>query len=106
LGGSYSNAGGLKQIINTGLKIFFNASKVVVDAASFAPFLGIAGKGTDVIFSAIDTSILGSNLIKACNKLPKNQQFFKTELEKFNYVLSKMDKIKSRLTNNNHHTKD
>ena len=28
---------------------------------------------------------VGSHLIKTCNKLPKNQQFFKTELEKFNY---------------------
>ena len=106
LGGSYSNNGTIKQILNTGLKIFFNAGKVVCDAVSFAPFLGIVGKGTDVVFSAIDTSILGNNLIKACDKLPKNQQFFKTELEKFNYVLSKMDEIRLRLANNNHHTKD
>ena len=102
LGGNYSNDATVRQIVNTGVKVLLNIGKVASDAASFIPLLGIVGKGTDVVFSAIDTSVLGGNLIKTCNKLPKNQQFFKIELEKFNYVLSKLDEIRLRLTNNHH----
>ena len=106
LGGNYNNDVTFNQIVNTGIKLIFNAGKIASDAAFFIPIFGFIGRATDLVFSGIDTSVLGSNLIKTCNKLPKNQQFFKTELEKFNYVLSKMDEIRSRFTNNHHNNKD
>ena len=99
LGGNYSNIKNLKQIINIGLKVLLNFGKLSSDAASFIPLLGFFGEVPDMVFSGIDTSILGRNLIKTCNQLPKNQQFFKNELEKFYYVLSKIDEVRLRLAN-------
>ena len=100
LGGDFNNVKTAKKIINIGLKILLNSGKYASDMVSFIPFFGIFGKGIDLAFSAIDTSVLGRNLIKSCNSLPKNQQFFKNELEKFNYILSKLEAIKLRIQNN------
>ena len=100
LGGDFNNVKTAKKIINFGLKILLNSGKYASDMVSFIPFFGIFGKGIDLAFSAIDTSVLGRNLIKSCNSLPKNQQFFKNELEKFNYILSKLEAIKLRIQNN------
>ena len=101
LGGEYNTKRKLVQYLNTGIKAVLNIGKLGSDASSFVPIFGIFSRVADVIFSAIDTTALGGNLVKTCNKLPKNQQFFKNELEKFNYVLRKLDEIKSRIGNNN-----
>ena len=102
LGGEYNNQETLRQITNAGVKIILGLGKLASDAAFFVPILGYAGKGADITFSAIDTSVLGNNLIKTCNKLPKNQQFFKIELQKFYYVLKKLNEAKIRITNEHH----
>ena len=102
LGGEYNNQKTLRQIINAGAKIILGLGKLASDAAFFVPILGYVGKGADITFSAIDTSVLGNNLIKTCNKLPKNQQFFKIELQKFYYVLKNLDEAKIRITNEHH----
>ena len=99
LGSNYSIIKNIKQIINISLKVGLNFGKLACDAAPFIPFLSFVGKVPDIVFSGIDTSILGRNLIKTCNQLPKNQQFFKNELEKFYYVLSKIDEVRLRLAN-------
>ena len=75
LGGNYADEWNVKQIINTGIKFALNLGKLVSDAASLIPIIGIIGKGADVTFSAIDTYVLGQNLITTCSKLPKNQMF-------------------------------
>ena len=102
LGGEYNNQETLRQIINAGGKIILGLGKLASDAVFFVPILGTVGKGADITFSAIDTSVLGYNLIKTCNKLPKNQQFFKIELQKFYYVLKNLDEAKIRITNEQH----
>ena len=99
LGGNYEDEWNAKQIINTGIKFALNLGKLVSDAASLIPIIGIIGKGADVTFSAIDTFALGKNLITTCNKLPKNQLFFMNELKKFNYILQKLDEIRIRIQN-------
>ena len=99
LGGNYSSEWTINQIANTGIKIFLSTGKLASDVAGFIPFLGIIGRGTDITFSAIDTFVLGTNLIATCNKLPKNQQFFMNELKKFNYILKKLDEIRIRIKN-------
>ena len=100
LGGDYNNVKIVKQILNIGLKIILSSGKIVSDMASFTPLFGFFGRGTDLAFSVIDTTVLGRNLIKSCDSLPKNQQFFKNELEKFNYILSNLEAIKVRIQNN------
>ena len=103
LGGTHRSQSTIFQIFNVGIKAVLSLGKLGSDASEFIPFLGIAGIGADVAFSSIDTSILGHNLIRTCNKLPKQQQFFKNELEKFYYILHKIDEIKKRITNEYHH---
>jgi uncharacterized protein (DUF697 family) len=103
LGGTHRSQSTIFQIFNVGIKAVLSLGKLGSDASEFIPFLGIAGIGADVVFSSIDTSVLGTNLIKTCNKLPKQQQFFKNELEKFYYILHKIDEIKKRITNEYHH---
>ena len=103
LGGTHRSQSTIIQIINVGIKAVLSLGKLSSDASEFIPFLGIAGIGADVAFSSIDTSMLGHNLIRTCNKLPKQQQFFKNELEKFYFVLHKIDEIKKRITNEYHH---
>ena len=104
LGGTLRSQSTIFQILNVGFKAALSLGKFGSDAFEFIPFLGIGiGVGADVAFSSIDTSVLGINLIKTCNKLPKQQQFFKNELKKFYYVLHKIDEIKERITNENHH---
>ena len=82
------------QILNVGFKAALSLGKLSSDAIALAP--------GNVAFSSIDTSVLGHNLIRTCNELPKQQQFFKNELEKFYYVLHKIDEIKKRITNEYH----
>ena len=101
LGGNYSGSKTIQQIIHIGIKIVLSIGKIASDTALFIPILGYAGRGTDILFSNIDTFVFGKNLINTCNKLPKNQQFFKNELEKFYYILNKINKIKSRINGNN-----
>ena len=103
LGGTHRSQSTIFQIFNVGIKAVLSLGKLGSDASEFIPFLGIAGIGADVAFSSIDTSMLGHNLLRTCNKLPKQQQFFKNELEKFYYVLHKIDEIKKRITNEYHH---
>ena len=103
LGGTHRSQLTINQKLNVGIKAVLILGKLGIDAFEFIPFLGIAGIGADVAFSSIDTSVLGHNLIRTCNKLPKQQQFFKNELEKFYYVLHKIDEIKERITNEHHH---
>ena len=103
LGRTHRSQSTIIQIFNVGIKAVLSLGKLGSDASEFIPFLGIAGIGADVVFSSIDTSVLGTNLIKTCNKLPKQQQFFKNELKKFYYVLHKIDEIKKRITNEYHH---
>ena len=104
LGGTHRSQLTIIQILNVGFKAALSLGKFGSDAFEFIPFLGIGiGVGADVAFSSIDTSVLGNNLIRTCNKLPKQQQFFKNELEKFYYVLHKIDEIKKRITNEYHH---
>ena len=98
LGGTHRSQSSIFQKINVGIKAVLSLGKFSSDASKFVPFLAIAGTGANVVFSSIDTSVLGGNLIETCNKLPKQQQFFKNELEKFYYVLHKIDEIKKRIT--------
>lgn len=107
LGGNYNVEETLSILFNIGIKLFLNTGKITSDVGSifgtfipFLAFLGIFGHLSDTTFSSIDTFVLGRNLIKSCNKLPKNQQFFKNELTKFNYILSKIDEIRLRISNN------
>ena len=107
LGGNYNVEKTLSQLLNIGIKIFLSTGKITSDVGSiigtsipFLSFLAIFGHLSDTAFSFIDTSVLGRNLITSCNKLPKNQQFFKNELTKFNYILSKIDEIRLRISNN------
>ena len=95
LGGTHRSQLKINQILNVGIKAFLSFCKFGSGAIALAP--------ANVAFSSIDTSALGNNLIKTCNKLPKQQQFFKNELEKFYYVLHKIDEIKKRITNEYHH---
>ena len=101
LGGNYLSEWTVKQIVNTGIKIALHLGKLASDAVAFIPFLGFVGKGTDITFSSIDTVVLGRNLVKTCNRLPRNQQFFRNELKKFNYILKKLDEIRLRIKNEN-----
>ena len=103
LGGTHRSQSSIFQKINVGIKAVLSLGKFSSDASKFVPFLAIAGTGANVVFSSIDTSVLGGNLIETCNKLPKQQQFFKNELKKFYYVLHKIDEIKERITNEYHH---
>ena len=102
LGGTHRSQSTIIQKINVGIKALLSFGKLGSDASEFIPLFAIAGIGTDVLFSSIDTSVLGGNLIGTCNKLPKQQQFFKNELEKFYYVLHKIDEIKERITKEYH----
>ena len=95
LGGTHRSQLTIIQILNVGFKAALSLGKLGIDAFALAP--------ANVAVSSIDTSALGNNLIKTCNKLPKQQQFFKNELEKFYYVLHKIDEIKKRITNEYHH---
>ena len=97
LGGEYNTTRELVQYLNTGIKVVLNIGKLGSDASSFVPIVGIFSRFPDVIFSAIDTTVLGRNLVKTCNKLPKNQLFFMNELKKFNYILQKLDEIRIRI---------
>jgi GTP-binding protein EngB required for normal cell division len=87
-------------ILNKGIKYFLNLGKYASDAAHFIPIFGYFGTLSDIIFSAIDTSLLGRNLINTCNQLPKKEQFFKIELEKFLYVLNGIEEIRKRVIHN------
>ena len=95
LGGTHRSQSTIIQKINVGIKAVLILGKLGIDAFALAP--------ANVAVSSIDTSALGNNLIKTCNKLPKQQQFFKNELEKFYYVLHKIDEIKERITKEYHH---
>lgn len=101
LGGNYLSEWTVKQIVHTGIKIALNLGKFASDAVVFIPFLGFVAKGPDITFSSIDTVVLGRNLVKTCNRLPRNQQFFRNELKKFNYILKKLDEIRLRIKNEN-----
>ena len=94
LGGTHRSQLTIIQILNVGFKAALSLGKLSSDAIALAP--------GNVAFSSIDTSVLGNNLIETCNKLPKQQQFFKNELKKFYYVLHKIDEIKKRITNEYH----
>ena len=99
LGGNYANEWTVNQLVNTGIKIALSAGKIASELVALIPVLGIIGKGTDITFSVVDTSVLGKNLITTCNKLPKKQQFFMNELKKFNFILKKLDEIRIRIQN-------
>ena len=100
LGKKYKNENAFIQILNVGVKLLISSFKVGAEASKFVPLFIFISSVPNMIFSTIDTSLLGRNLIKTCDKLPKDQQFFKKELEKFHFILKKIDKIRLRIKNN------
>ena len=100
LGKKYKNENAFIQILNVGVKLLISSFKVGAEASKFVPLFIFISSVPNMIFSTIDTSLLGRNLIKTCNNLPKDQQFFKKELKKFHFILKKIDKIRLRIKNN------